>query len=117
MPILDRSEAKKQGLTRYYTGKPCPKGHVAWRHVCNSTCCECAHIYNNTIRKHRSEYKLRHAAHIAVWAAIRGGHIIKPDNCSKCDSTTQIEAHHEDYTKPEDIIWLCQSCHREHHHG
>jgi 5-methylcytosine-specific restriction endonuclease McrA len=38
---MTRQEAKAQGLTRYYTGKPCLRGHVSERLVINSTCCEC----------------------------------------------------------------------------
>jgi hypothetical protein len=30
-------EAVAQGLSRYFTGKPCPKGHVTWRYVNKKT--------------------------------------------------------------------------------
>jgi hypothetical protein len=31
--ILARADAKAHGLTRYYTGKPCGRGHIAERNT------------------------------------------------------------------------------------
>lgn len=42
--IISVSEARARGLKRYFTGKPCPKGHVAERRTSNRACCECARI-------------------------------------------------------------------------
>lgn len=39
--IITKQEAIKQGLTRYFTGKPCSKGHIAERYTCKSTCVTC----------------------------------------------------------------------------
>ena len=41
METISRQEAKAKGLTRYYTGKPCKRGHVAERYVSNGHCVEC----------------------------------------------------------------------------
>jgi CheY-like chemotaxis protein len=38
---IDRQEARQRGLTRYFTGKPCSRGHIAQRYVSDQTCCEC----------------------------------------------------------------------------
>lgn len=40
--IISRADAKAQGLTYYFTGKPCKRGHIAERFLCNSTCVECS---------------------------------------------------------------------------
>jgi len=40
MEIISYTEAKTQGLTTYFTGKPCKRGHIAERHV-NGGCKEC----------------------------------------------------------------------------
>lgn len=40
-PIVTRKEAKAAGLTRYFTGKPCTRGHVDYRNVCDHGCCTC----------------------------------------------------------------------------
>lgn len=45
--------------------------------------------------------------------AIRSGKI-KKQNCCKCKSTI-TQAHHEDYTKPFDIVWYCLKHHSERH--
>lgn len=42
--IMTRPQAKALGLKRYWTGKPCPAGHLAYRLVSNWTCVECAQI-------------------------------------------------------------------------
>ena len=41
MNELSRAEAKAQGLTRYFTGKPCKRGHVSERLTSNYCCVEC----------------------------------------------------------------------------
>ena len=54
-------------------------------------------------------------AYRAVEAAIRAGIIVRPRVCSGCgcpDTEHRIEAHHYDYAKPLDVIWLCTPCHR-----
>ncbi|TCG02052.1 hypothetical protein BZM26_02640 [Paraburkholderia strydomiana] len=38
---MTRAQAKAAGLTRYFTGKPCPHGHIFERHASNGTCVEC----------------------------------------------------------------------------
>ena len=53
-------------------------------------------------------------AYRVVEAAIKAGILVKPDACSICGCNKdehRIEAHHYDYTKPLDVIWLCSSCH------
>ena len=55
----------------------------------------------------------KHRARQRVAYHLRAGNIQKPDTCSECGGTQpRIEAHHSDYTKPLDIIWLCTPCHR-----
>ena len=39
---------------------------------------------------------------------------IKPEPCAICFAE-KTEAHHEDYTKPFHIIWLCLKCHKDIH--
>lgn len=48
-------EAKRKGLSKYFTGKPCPKGHICPRRVSNNSCCECDNQLART-RCRTSEY-------------------------------------------------------------
>ncbi len=41
MKMTPRSEAKQKGLSRYFTGKPCPRGHVCERWTDNGNCVDC----------------------------------------------------------------------------
>jgi len=49
--------------------------------------------------------------HAFVCRQVRLGRIIRPKTCSQCGLGGRIEGHHEDYSKPLEIIWLCQKCH------
>lgn len=50
-----------------------------------------------------------------VARAIRSGKLIKPTVCSVCNQERRIEAHHEDYAKPLDVVWVCRVHHAEVH--
>ncbi len=41
MEVVRYSTAKAAGLTHYFTGKPCKRGHVAIRYVSATACSEC----------------------------------------------------------------------------
>jgi hypothetical protein len=54
--------------------------------------------------------------------AIRKHIVTRPQKCEKCgmsgifnDGRSLIQAHHCDYNKPLDVMWLCQKCHHEWH--
>lgn len=44
MELLSLKEAKTQGKPRYFTGKPCPDGHISERLACNRSCVECGRL-------------------------------------------------------------------------
>ena len=47
---------------------------------------------------------------------LRAGWVTRGGACSRCGSTTLIDGHHEDYSKPLEVVWLCRcACHRAHH--
>jgi 5-methylcytosine-specific restriction endonuclease McrA len=43
--IISRADAKAMGLRHYFTGAPCPEGHIAERYVRNGYCAPCARAY------------------------------------------------------------------------
>ena len=48
---------------------------------------------------------------------IRAGNISRPRNCEECGRCCKPEGHHEDYSKPLEVIWLCTRCHGLAHHN
>lgn len=53
---------------------------------------------------------------------IARGVLVRPDRCESChlpafrsDGVSAIQAHHDDYSKPVDVRWLCPKCHRAWH--
>lgn len=60
------------------------------------------------------------AQNIAEKAILRG--VLVPKPCEHCgangqfsDGRREVQAHHCDYNKPLDVMWLCQRCHHEWH--
>ncbi len=43
--------------------------------------------------------------------AIKAGKLKRPPACEVCGKVGKVDGHHEDYTKPLDVMWLCRSCH------
>jgi hypothetical protein len=39
--IMTRKQAADQGLMKYFTGKPCPRGHLSIRNTLTAACCKC----------------------------------------------------------------------------
>lgn len=52
---------------------------------------------------------------VKVLTAKRQGRI-KPQPCAACGVNKKLHAHHEDYTKPLEITWLCPKHHVHLHH-
>ena len=60
------------------------------------------------------EKKLKRDSRALCNSAIRRGLIVKRP-CEICGVEKLIEAHHDDYSKPLDVRWLCKDHHAEHH--
>ena len=56
-------------------------------------------------------------AYATLHFALKRGAIFRPQQCSDCKKDCKPEAHHDDYTKPLDVAWLCKLCHEARHHG
>lgn len=48
-------------------------------------------------------------------AAYKKRGVLKPEPCEVCGSL-DVEMHHEDYSKPLEVHWLCREHHLAHHH-
>ena len=65
-------------------------------------------------RLYNERYPEKNRANKKVYKAIHCGKLVKPSTCSKCFVVSDsLEAHHEDYSKPLDIVWVCKACHVE----
>lgn len=50
-----------------------------------------------------------------VHDAVASGRLVRPDACVTCGTACKPDAHHDDYTQPLSVRWLCRSCHVRHH--
>lgn len=64
-----------------------------------------------TLKKYRKNNPKKILAQRTLRRAVLNGEII-PMPCEVCGKTEKIHAHHEDYNKPLDVIWLCPKHHR-----
>ena len=55
------------------------------------------------------------AARNAVNSAVKRGDLVKPKSCENCGQEKRLTGHHDDYTKPLMVRWLCYSCHGKEH--
>jgi hypothetical protein len=67
------------------------------------------HKQREQVASWRRRHPEKTAAHRAVYVALRNGTLKKkPCFCGE----KKVEAHHHDYRKPLDVVWLCKP-----HHG
>lgn len=59
--------------------------------------------------------KVRKQAHLDLNNALKYGRMTKPNNCSNCGIECNPHGHHDDYSKPLDVRWLCVKCHTDFH--
>ena len=62
--------------------------------------------------RYRKENPEKYEAHKKVQIALLMGWLTRQP-CIKCDE--KADAHHEDYSKPLEIVWLCRAHHKERH--
>lgn len=47
---------------------------------------------------------------------VKAGKMPRPDRCQQCAKVGRVDGHHEDYSRPAEVEWLCRSCHMKRHH-
>jgi len=74
------------------------------------------------VKSYRVRNPHKRSAHMAVKHALERGQLVRPVTCSGTLGYAQINctrdrpgAHHDDYSRPLDVIWLCRTCHRFRH--
>ena len=80
---------------------------------------KCKLCLNSIPRNPREAYfkkpkiKAKNKSRHALTYAVRVGKMVRQP-CVKCGNK-KTEGHHEDYSKPYDVIWLCRACHSKEH--
>ena len=69
-------------------------------------------------KEYREKYPAKYKARTMVNNAVRDKRLFK-EPCEKCGSTIRVHAHHDDYSKPLNVRWLCATAHHQWHaeHG
>ncbi len=71
------------------------------------------HGYLNE-KKWKMANKEKYNAHMLLNYAVRTG-IVKKDECCEVCGNKNIQGHHDDYSKPLEVKWLCPLCHKKQH--
>lgn len=66
-------------------------------------------------KRYKEKYPYKKIATSALGNAIRDKKIKRPESCENCSATGKIHGHHDDYSKPYDVRWLCVKCHTAWH--
>jgi hypothetical protein len=70
-------------------------------------------------RKNRARNRVNYKVNKKLQAAVSSSRITKPSNCQKCGievtDKRRLQGHHPDYSKPLEVIWVCDSCHKDIH--
>jgi hypothetical protein len=64
-------------------------------------------------KRMKKKHPQKHMARKIVYNAIKSGKLTRQP-CEVCGNP-KVEAHHDDYSKPLDVRWLCHKHHREVH--
>jgi hypothetical protein len=92
--------------------KPKDGGHKSYCKACHAAYMRSYRpVYGDLTPEEKYKANCRSKTKMAVKRKL----IIKPDTCDLCKQHTKIEAHHEDYDKPYEVIWLCRRCHIDVH--
>lgn len=71
--------------------------------------------HNKSTKKWVENNSSKRKAHIAAGNALRDGKLNRGEKCQLCDCSVNLDAHHDDYSKPLGIRWLCQTHHKQWH--
>lgn len=70
-------------------------------------------------RTWQQRYRLLHQQRCKAWELVKNSIeknvLQRPSECVQCKKRCIPEAHHEDYSRPLQLKWLCRACHRKLH--
>lgn len=110
-----------KSIDEFYRARGCSDGR-------QKRCKECQKVYIKSLGKksgachtsdasarYRERNKTKYLARAAVANAVARGEMIKPLSCEECGIKTLVHGHHDDYSQPLFVRWLCQGCHSDWH--
>ena len=112
-----------KSLDKFYKHKYMKDGHlnkcitcsVSERRIYRKANLDKIHADNKRYAKKYMEVnKQKYRTRYATTNKIRDGKL-HPQPCSVCGSEINIHAHHNDYSKPLEVVWLCYEHHMEMH--
>jgi len=65
--------------------------------------------------RRRKKDPAKERARILLREAVRAGRILKPEYCQTCGGAGRLQGHHDDYSRPYAVDWLCSGCHGTRH--
>jgi hypothetical protein len=121
-PLVEMSKDRCRRLGCSAICNPCMRNAQNTRRAKNVDQCRRKERERRAASKQKKyAYDERGRARKKVLAAINSGKIVKPSYCSRCLMPTEsyrLHAHHADYSKPLEIVWICSICHGiEHRRG
>lgn len=57
--LVTRKEAIAVGMTKYFTGKPCSRGHIKHRYTLTAACVDCIRGYKRVSKNQLNANKMR----------------------------------------------------------
>ena len=115
-----REHDRQYRLSRKLAGNPVVSGKMPreWHRKYEASYFSCAEnriARNANSQRYRKRQDLyhKHSARRAVRHAVASG-VIKRNPCEVCGAKT-VDGHHDDYSRPLDVRWLCRTHHAEHH--
>jgi hypothetical protein len=124
------SRAAKSVRAKAYEARH-PEVRLAWKASHRNECAERERRRLQTVEgranlaerirryRERAASQPKELARKALARAVRLGQIVRPEVCAACSERPRkkLDAHHPDYGKPLEVVWLCRRCHVEAHWG
>lgn len=100
---------------QYYWCRPCNRERLAAYRATKTGKLNVYKASRKSVKKHPERQNARYA----LYRAVKSGKIQKPNTCSQCGkrfAKRLIQGHHEDYSRPLDVVWLDAGCHADIEH-
>lgn len=99
------------GGKQYYACRPCNTARLKEYRKTKAGAEKARIATHKSIQKYKDKQDARNILN----SAIRRGEVVRPLNCSVCNTEAKCHGHHDDYTKPYKVKWVCRGCHSNIH--